>query len=139
MTDPPDFPRRDPTPSMAALPFNFDSVLSGMKEISFVASKNVYFEARHRQFCIDPNKAHIIRGVDPPRTATHVRLEFCRRTKTRNPTRVSNMMIGGMRALVVQETRRMTLPVMNIAVVVAIMPIARITSPIYTLYSLGLG
>ena len=72
---PPDFPRREPTPSIAALPFSLHSLLKGMKAISFVASKRVYLEALARQFCSDPKKTQRASGVVPKRVAKEAKLE----------------------------------------------------------------
>src|SRR3989337_1201229 len=63
--DPPDFPTREPTPSMAALPVILHSLLSGIKASSFVVSKRVYFEARATQFCSDPKNTQRASGVLP--------------------------------------------------------------------------
>ena len=49
---------------MAAFPLSFDSLLRGMKAISFVASKMVYFEALLSSFGSQPRATLSMRGVD---------------------------------------------------------------------------
>ena len=67
MREPPDFPSREPTPSIAAFPFNLLSLERGMKESSLVASKNVYLDTLAKQFCMEPKKTPKARGVVPRR------------------------------------------------------------------------
>src|SRR3990167_3977991 len=129
MTPPPDLPRREPTPSIAAFPLSLDSLLKGMKEISFVASNRVYLEARQRQFCTAPRKTLIMRGVEPKRAATQVKQKFSKRTKVKKATPVKSIIAGGIMAAVAQENRRITLLVMKTAVMVATIPIHVMISP----------
>ena len=66
MTDPPDLPRREPTPSIAALPLSFMSAGSGTNAISLVASKTVYLAVRARQFCSVPKRRSAAAPPDCP-------------------------------------------------------------------------
>ena len=83
MREPPDLPKREPMPSIAAFPFNLHSLLRGTKASSFVVSNKVYLEALERQFCIEPKKTTMARGEIPQRLSTRSVLLF-RKKKPKN-------------------------------------------------------
>src|SRR5579862_2889683 len=139
MTEPPDLPRREPTPSIAAFPFSLHSLLKGMKAISLVASNSVYLEARARQFCKEPKKTHNINGDVPRKAETPAKLESLKKKKKKNAMPVTRSMQGEIKALAVQLKRRITVPDTKMLVTVATMPIHMRTCPIYALKSEGFG
>lgn len=138
-TDPPDFPIRDPTPSIAAFPFSFDSLLSGIKDISFVASKIVCLQALVMQQWKDPIRTLSINGVAPRIDESQVRFELWKITKTKKVTPVARVITGVTMALAVHERLLIKLPEIKTDITIATKPIQVMTSPIYPLYSLALG
>src|SRR5579883_1820887 len=102
MREPPDLPRRDPTPSIAAFPFCFDSRLSGIKAISFVASNSVYLEARAKVFWSAPKKTAIMIGVLPAKRAGQFIGVCCKRVKRKNNKLVAPTITGVNKAANVQ-------------------------------------
>ena len=94
-TEPPDLPSLEPTPSIAAFPFNLLSALRGMKAISFVISKKVNLLALDKIFCIAPKNTHRARGVHPKkRLADSTRGWFFQRRVTKKSIPETNRMIG---------------------------------------------
>lgn len=130
MREPPDFPSREPTPSIAAFHFSLHSLLSGMKESSFVASKRVYFEALARQFCREPKKTHRASGVEPIAIAKEAKLESLKKKKKKNAIPVTSRITGEIMALFVQENLRMIVLEKKTLVTVAMIPIQVNTCPI---------
>ncbi len=63
----PDLPRREPMTSMAAFPLTFDSWSNGMKAISLVESKKVYFIVLLMLFWKAPKRTIAMRGVKSAR------------------------------------------------------------------------
>ena len=120
--DPPDFPSLDPTPSMAALPFSLLSLESGIKASSFVASKNVYFDTRAKQFCIEPKKTPKAKGVVPKRAVKFASPVSLNSRKEKNAIPVVIKITGEMSALLVQLSFRITVPT-NMLTTVATTPI----------------
>ena len=62
---PPLFPSGFPMTSIAALPFVFDSLSSGMYAISLHGSNKAYLELLLKMFCAAPTITAIINGVVP--------------------------------------------------------------------------
>ena len=120
---------REPTPSIAAFPFNLHSLLSGIKASSFVASKRVYLEARARQFCSDPKKTQRARGVMPNQLANEAKLESLKKKKKKKATPVVKRISGEIRALKVQLNLRIMVPEIKTLVMVATIPIHVNTCP----------
>ncbi len=127
MTEPPDFPRRDPTPSMAAFPFSLDSELRGTKATSFVASKRVYLVARAITWCSEPKKILNIRGVEVKKAASCM-AHFSDIVKKKKAAPVRRSIAAGTIAAIVHDLR-MKLLVKKTAMIVAMTPITVKTSP----------
>src|SRR5581483_1461126 len=139
MIDPPDFPIREPTPSIAAFPLSLHSLLSGMKASSFVASNRVYFEARARQFCKEPKKTQRASGVVPNQVAMDAKPESLKKKKKKKAMPVVKRISGEIIALDVQLNLRIIVPETKTLVTVAIIPIHVKICPIYALKSEGFG
>src|SRR5271170_2369129 len=97
MIEPPDFPRREPTPSIAAFPFCLHSLLSGIKASSFVASNRIYLEALAKQFCIDPKKTQRASDDVPSKVAMEAKLESLKKKKKKKAAPVTRTISGEMR------------------------------------------
>lgn len=124
---PPDFPKRDPMPSMADLPWRRSSEVRDTKAISLVASKRVYFDARIKTFCNDPIKTTNTKGAVIP-----IAKESRKRSNGRKITLVHSKILGVIIATNVQPRRR-KMPLIDNESATETMPIHIVTWLIYAL------
>ena len=133
MVEPPDFPRREATPSIAAFPLRCDSCFSGIKAISFVASKKVYLAALARVFCVAPTQTATVRREIEAPPITKEFVKFSARIAGKNIRLVSIRMTGVIKAATSHPNFFNVLPVIKIAKIEATRPWAIVILLIYAL------
>src|SRR3990167_6921490 len=99
MTDPPDLPNLEPTPSMAAFSFELHSLERGTKASSFVASNKVYLEALTKQFCKEPKKTQRARGEKLSHVPINPKFKSLKKKKKKKATPVIERITGEIMAL----------------------------------------